>query len=420
MGFSKVYALKGGYQDWKKAGYPMELKTTQEQTECVNCHTVITPDIVSEWKQSKHSLEVNDVHCSVCHGTDHSTATDVDQAEPVTPHTCRTCHEEQWDQFRVGKHARAWQAMQDLPSYHWTEPGGEPDQDQCTGCHAIGFKDQEEIAALEFEDSSAGKASCDFCHSRHDFSVHKARRPEACLECHQGPDQPMQDIFFTSEHGRLLEIPQDSQDQPELAPTCQTCHMQDGQHGVHTAWGSLGVRLPFPWASDPEWAEARRTVLKGVRALAPEGGSKKRLKAMTGNDLFRISDSGWKQARAGMIEACTDCHPRSYAKNALDRADKLLREADIFMARAIELVAGLYQDGLLKRPKSLDAPYPDLLSWPTDPEPIEVELYRMFQEYRPRTFKAALHTNEAFAQEQGLNKVRQALQEMEKMAGAMQ
>jgi hypothetical protein len=141
---------------------------------------------------------------------------------------------------------------------------------------------------------------------------------------------------------------------------------------------------------------------------------------MTGNAVFQISESGWRQARDGIIAACTDCHPRTYAENALEQADKLLREADILMARAIDLVAGLYEDGLLAGSKSLDAPYPDFLNWPEAPKPIEVELYRMFEEYRPRTFKAALHTNFAFAQEQGLKKMRQALKAMEDMAAAMQ
>jgi cytochrome c553 len=230
----------------------------------------------------------------------------------------------------------------------------------------------------------------------------------------------MEEIHRTSEHGRLMEMHQENSDQPGFVPTCQTCHMQDGAHGVQTAWGSLGVRLPFPWDSDPEWAEARRAILKGVRAIAPKGGTNWRLKPMTGNAVFQISESGWRQARDGMIAACTDCHPRTYAENALEQGDKLLREADILMARAIDLVAGLYEEGLLAGSTSLDAPYPDLLSWPENPKPIEVELYRMFEEYRPRTFKAALHSNFAFAQEQGLKKMRQALKQMEEMAAAMQ
>lgn len=409
----------GGYQAWSRAKYPMDEKEKVE-TNCVACHRAISPEVVAQWARSKHAKPENNVDCSVCHGTAHSSAADVDKAEPVTPHTCRTCHELQWNQFRQGKHARAWQAMEDLPTYHWTVPGQEPDQDRCTGCHAIGFKPKEAIAALEFEDSTAGEASCDFCHTKHDFSLKKARQPGVCVECHRGPDQPMEDIHMTSEHGHAFEMQQNNSDQASFMPTCQSCHLRNGKHGVKAAWGNLGVRLPFPWDEDMEWAEARRTVLQGVRALAPKGGTNKRLKAMTGNDLFRISESGWTEARNEMIGACTDCHPRTYAQSALEQGDKLLRESDIILARAVRIVAGLYQDGLLRKPQGWQAPFPDLLSWPRDPEPVEVELYRMFEEYRPRTFKAALHSNFAFAQEQGLKKMRRALEQIEKMAEAMQ
>ncbi|MDP2366230.1 MAG: hypothetical protein Q8M94_20960, partial [Ignavibacteria bacterium] len=43
---------------------------------CITCHKKLTPNIVSDWQISKHSA--NDVTCSTCHGSDHNSASTVD------------------------------------------------------------------------------------------------------------------------------------------------------------------------------------------------------------------------------------------------------------------------------------------------------------------------------------------------------
>ena len=48
---------------------------TATAAQCIDCHTKTTPNIVSDWKLSKHSqLEVS---CVVCHGDQHTSASDV-------------------------------------------------------------------------------------------------------------------------------------------------------------------------------------------------------------------------------------------------------------------------------------------------------------------------------------------------------
>jgi len=101
MGFQSVYALKGGYEEWVKAGFPAEKKGFLEQV-CVTCHTKTTPGIVSDWKLSKHSQ--SEVTCSVCHGDLHNSAQDVPKAVTPTAETCQMCHETQPVQFKEGKH----------------------------------------------------------------------------------------------------------------------------------------------------------------------------------------------------------------------------------------------------------------------------------------------------------------------------
>lgn len=76
---------------------------------CVQCHKVKTPNIVSDWQLSKHSQ--NDVDCSTCHGSEHNSLSTVAKAKIPIPETCAQCHDTQVEQFKKGKHAMAWAAM---------------------------------------------------------------------------------------------------------------------------------------------------------------------------------------------------------------------------------------------------------------------------------------------------------------------
>ena len=85
--------------------------------QCIECHSKITPNIVSDWKLSKHSgVEVT---CVNCHGDQHTSAGDVSKVKIPTPETCAECHQTQVAQFEKGKHAIAWAAMKAMPTIHW-------------------------------------------------------------------------------------------------------------------------------------------------------------------------------------------------------------------------------------------------------------------------------------------------------------
>ena len=49
------------------------------------------------------------------------------------------------------------------------------------------------------------KGSCTSCHTRHRFSVAEARMPEACDQCHLGPDHPNIEIYENSKHGHVYK-----------------------------------------------------------------------------------------------------------------------------------------------------------------------------------------------------------------------
>ena len=113
---------------------------------CVECHTKISPQIVSDWELSLHSE--NEIDCISCHGAEHMSAEDVKKAGLATPDTCAECHDEQVLQFKKGKHALAWAAMKAMPTFHWQPMALTEGIKGCGGCHKHGLKSDEEIKRL--------------------------------------------------------------------------------------------------------------------------------------------------------------------------------------------------------------------------------------------------------------------------------
>ena len=52
------------------------------------------------------------------------------------------------------------------------------------------------------------------------------------------------------------------------APTCQTCHMSNGDHNVLTSRGFLALRLP---EDDKEWMNDRVAILQALGVLDEKG-----------------------------------------------------------------------------------------------------------------------------------------------------
>ncbi|HET8667272.1 MAG TPA: multiheme c-type cytochrome, partial [Terriglobales bacterium] len=107
-------------------------------SQCVECHTKITPNIVSDWKLSKHSQA--EITCVACHGDQHTSASDVSKVKMPTPDTCATCHATQVEQYKKGKHALAWAAMKAMPTIHWQPMAMTEGMKGCGACHKIGLK----------------------------------------------------------------------------------------------------------------------------------------------------------------------------------------------------------------------------------------------------------------------------------------
>ncbi len=373
------------------------LPGTASADACVDCHAKTTPQVVADWRESRHAR--NDVGCPACHGAEHKNADDAAKARRPAPSACSECHEERVRQYEKGKHAAAWSSMKALPATHWQPMALTEGMKGCGGCHRVGL-------------------SCDACHTRHLFSAKEASQPQACQTCHMGFDHPQWEMYSTSKHGVRALLRQSGTLPPSAAaPTCQTCHMPEGNHDVRTAWSFLAVRLPMP--DDKAWAADRATLLQALGVLAPDGKPTPRLELVKSLDLARLTQEDWSRERDRMTQVCNRCHSANFARAELEKGDRMIREADRMTAEAIRTVAALYRDGILPRPKEYAYAFPDLLTFHEAPTAIEQKLFVMFLEHRMRTFQGAFHANPDYTFWYGWSELRKDLTEIREAAEKM-
>ncbi len=381
---------------------------------CVECHKKVTPKVVTDWQNSKHFK--NDVDCATCHGDEHTTMTDYAKAELPTYETCGNCHEKQTKEFLDGKHSKGWGTLMAMPTIHMQPSPLIEGEKGCGACHKIGVKTEKQLAKLREDGARYGHASCDACHTRHTFSVKEAKQPQACMTCHMGFDHPQWEMYTSSKHGVRFLMKQSGvlpEDTP--APTCQDCHMQNGNHNVRTAWGFLAVRLPLP-ENNPQWKNDRVTILKALGVLDPQGKPTALLSVVKAADLARLTQEDWQKERDKMINTCTQCHSKRFAKGELEKGDQMIQKADSLMAAAINVVAGLYKDGTIEN-KGVE--YPQLLTFHDAHTVVEQKLFVMFLEHRMRTFQGTFHASPDYALWYGWSEMVRDLTEIKELAEQM-
>lgn len=376
---------------------------------CEECHAKISPMQVKDFNRGIMSETLT---CEACHGSSHNSESDVAKVKLPTIATCKRCHPTQAIQYMSGKHALGKVALEAMPHTHAQPTAFIEGQKGCGGCHTLGVVDD---AAREAEGRQYYKygMDCQNCHTRHAFSKKEAQQPEACMTCHMGFDHPQWEMWSGSKHGvtytmnRIIDP-----ENKDRAPTCQACHMADGNHRVFSAWGFLAVRLP---EEDPEWMGYRVSILKGLGVLDPEGNPTARLDIVKGGKVARLTKDAFDSERKRYVTICQDCHSPSFVAANFKNADLMVKEADKLMAEAIEIVAGLYKDNLIQRKK--DAPaYPDLLAFYDVHTKIEQTLYEMFMDHRMKAFQAGFHMNPDYATWYGFAKMKKDLVEIREEA----
>ncbi len=381
---------------------------------CIECHEQVSPNIVADWQNSRHAGK--GVGCAVCHGPDHQQHEDASKVRMPTPETCNMCHAKQVAQFKKGKHAFAWAAMNAMPTTHQLPMALREGMKGCGGCHKIGLKSEQDVKALKEHGGGFGLASCDACHTRHAFSVKEARQPQACQTCHMGFDHPQWEMYSSSKHGvRYLLKQNGTLPENTVAPTCQTCHMQEGNHEVRTGWGFLAVRLPLP-ENDEQWKQDQTTILQALGVLDPEGNPTKRLDVVKAAQVARLTQAEFDAERDKMVNTCRQCHSEKFARTQLEKGDDMIRESDHLLAQAIRIIAGLYQDGTLEKPPGYAYAFPDLLTFHDAPRPIEQRLFEMHLKHRMRAFQGTFHANPDYALWYGWSEMVRDLAEIKEMA----
>jgi hypothetical protein len=395
---------------------------------CIDCHSKVSPGQVKDWEVSKHSGV--GVSCDVCHGTAHKNAADYQNAILPDEKVCAECHEEQYTSFSHGKHNFGWTVLNAIPATHYAPDELIEGGRGCGGCHNMGIKSEAQKADQLAKGYRYQNNSCDECHTRHAFSKKEANNPKACQQCHMGYDHPQWEMWSSSKHGTRYFAKKDG-DLPEgaAAPTCQTCHLPNGTHENHTAWGFLGVRLPLP--EDPQAAADRVTILKALGVLHPETGATTAIfEAVKAVDLARLDQVSWQKERDKMLNTCTQCHSYKYAKEQLDMGDAMLTKADRLMAEAIETVAALYKEGIIQKPEGYPYNYPFILAlmhtnganWDEkldDLSYIDQVLLQMYFKHRMRAYQAFFHVNPDYAYWYGWNMMTQDLGEIKHLAKTM-
>jgi len=370
-----------------------------QRSDCVECHRKVTPGIVQEHLQGK--MAKAGVDCSACHGSGHKKIDDAKLAKMPTPETCAGCHKKQADQFKDGKHNLAWIALGVMPMItHQTTAVAGDGYKGCSNCHKIGAKSDAERAEVRY-----GNAQCDSCHTRHSFNKSEARDPRACRTCHMGFDHSQWEMWSGSKHGTIWQI---EGKWSKRAPTCQTCHMQDGNHSVMTSWGFMALRLP---EDDKEWMKDRVTILQALGVLDDKGNPTARLAIVRASKVARLTKEEFQEKRNKMTAVCAKCHGSPYAKGQLDAADKVIKDADKVMAEAISVAQDLYKDGLLQKPAGWTFA-PDLLQIYEAKSVVEQDLYVMFLEYRMMAFQGAFHMNPDYMHWYGWAPLKEALQKI--------
>jgi hypothetical protein len=428
LGFSLSVAGTLAPSGGSQAASPPPLTTSQG---CIDCHTKVSPSIVTDWKSSEHFK--NNVSCDSCHGSDHTTMDDSGKARAADAKTCAQCHEKRVNQFMAGKHAKAWIAMY-MPNFN--THGAHPFRGDllvngskgCGGCHKFAPKSPEDTQ----KNINAGtglqqQAGCDACHTRHTFSAKEARQPQACKTCHQGNDHNTWVYYEGSKHGVRAQLKQvGALPKDAAAPTCASCHMPDGNHEVRTAGGFWGLRWPLSESAaiDPAWSAAQATIMRSLGVIDEKHNPTPAMEGIKALDLMRFNGADWKRERDKMIDTCSSCHTRKFSVDELAKGDALLREADKIMASAINVVADLYRDGVIKnKPANLSGyvkDFPQVLGFHSDKlSPPEQKLFRMFLDVRPNMYMAAYHNNPEFPIYMGYGEMTASLNEIKLLASEM-
>jgi cytochrome c553 len=243
-----------------------------------------------------------------------------------------------------------------------------------------------------------------------------------------GFDHPQWEMYMSSKHGLIWDF--DGNQNDGRAPTCQTCHMAEGNHTVVTPWGFLGLRVPsehnvralidvappltepltqladtlkalgftgnyIDLDDDPGWVFDRAMILQAAGILDATLQPTQRFINIVVHGQAARGTKDFNAIRKSMKERCNQCHSKDFVDGRFKASDEIIKASDHEFSKAIQAVQGLYKDGILQKPDNWEYA-PDVLQFYDNKTSLEQELYLIFMEYRQRAFQGAFHESQDY------------------------
>lgn len=361
----------------KAKEFRIERSMAPEAEACIDCHRRENPGLFADWANSRHAHA--NVTCLDCHqaepfdpdvSTQHfeqyersdqkfgTSSYRVPIAAVVTPKDCSRCHPDEAQQYSRSKHANTLEIIWKIDP--WLKQGMNSNVERISGCyHCHGTILKSDDGVLDADtwpnvgvgriNLDGSRGSCTSCHTRHLFSIAEARKPEACGQCHLGPDHPQIEIYMESKHGDIYTAHGDEYNWSAAAgtwtpgvdyrgPTCASCHMS----GAGTVLTSHDVTERLSWE------------LQAPLTVRPEE---------FGPFPAKVN---WRVEREKMKEICRQCHGDVWVNDHYVKLDKVVQEyGEFYFKPAKTMLDDLYARELLDDSKFFD-------------ERLEVEYYELW------------------------------------------
>ena len=353
----------------------------EEGKACISCHKKASSALTHQWQISAHATA--GVNCLDCHLADQ---VDVDAFEHegsiiatiVSPKDCGRCHVKEFKETDGSVHSKALSLISNrLPALADNLTGIEMVSAGCAQCHGskIKVKGDGTLSPETWPNTGIGRinpdgshGSCSACHGRHRFSKGQARDPSACTWCHNGPESPDDEVYFSSKHGALYithrdEMNLESDDwilgkDYSATPTCVTCHMGatpgiKASHdvGMRDAW-SLNQPISerqhlviFDDGDRRELAESQPAPRRGSELSKLEGGMGK-VKAVASPD----------RRRQIMSKVCLECHGKPFVSAFMDQFDDVVELYNEKFGKPAQAIMNALYDMELLTPAPFDEP----------------------------------------------------------------
>lgn len=367
---------------------------------CIACHKSLSPGILKQWEDSKHSKV--GVQCVTCHeakkGDPSAYAHNGFRITAVpSPRYCEGCHGKEVAENARSKHA--WGAFMGPLQPYYTKArqmGLDPMSQEtarrlnpeetakraltplfpdsgilkkigllddpayhhnnvnlgCIECHGSFIIAEPGGKLKGWPNAGVGRVNpdgslgaCTSCHTRHRFSAAEARKPETCGQCHLGPDHPQHEIYTESKHGNI--------------------YAADGERWNWDArageWGPKDIVAPTCAACHISgFGGAVPTTHEVGARLYWELQPPKSVPQWKGPEevdlvLKRVPDKAKaERGRAEMKKVCYQCHARQWADNYFVEFDKVVEDYNRLWAYTDGLLQTAYKEGLISKDIALD------------------------------------------------------------------